>query len=502
LQSLNSDFIIGYMDDVTLGGSREVVANDVRTVTNKGEDVGLYLNTDKSELITKSSTPVNISPINQFISLSSDTASLLGAPLSSGIAMDNSLEKKLNDLRRASKRLQLISSHDALVLLRASCSAPKLMHVLRSAPCHDHASLNTIDNVLRTCLINITNVDITDGQWLQASLPVKTGGLGIRSVTAIAPSAFLFSVTSTLTLQTELLRNCHFDLQDNCYGHFLTVWRDRHPSFEPPTGATACKQRSWDKPYVNTTYSSLLSAQLDDVNRARLLAASAAHSGDWLHALPISSCGLRLDNEAVRIAVGLRLGANLCAQHVCPCGASVDCRGIHGLSCKQNGGKTARHAYINDLIHRGLVRAGVSSVKEPAGMLRSDGKRPDGLTLVPWQAGRNMVWDVTVIDTLAASYLPSTSTTAGSAAEIAASRKEVKYAELSATHIFVPIAFETLGPIGAKTLGFLRELGRRLTRVTNDPCEPAFLFQRLSVAIQRFNAVCVLGTCPLQQAVD
>jgi hypothetical protein len=113
-----------------------------------------------------------------------------------------------------------------------------------------------------------------------------------------------------------------------------------------------------------------------------------------------------------------------------------------------------------------------------------------------------MVWDVTVIDTLAASYLPSTSTTAGSAAEIAASRKEVKYAELSATHIFVPIAFETLGPIGAKTLGFLRELGRRLTRVTNDPCEPAFLFQRLSVAIQRFNAVCVLGTCPLQQAVD
>ena len=54
---------------------------------------------------------------------------------------------------------------------------------------------------------------------------------------------------------------------------------------------------------------------------------SAPHSGDWLHAIPISSCGLRLDNEAVRVAVGLRLGAKLCEPHACPCGAKVDPEG-------------------------------------------------------------------------------------------------------------------------------------------------------------------------------
>src|SRR6218665_284598 len=32
-------------------------------------------------------------------------------------------------------------------------------------------------------------------------------------------------------------------------------------------------------------------------------------------------------------------------------------------------------------------------------MLRSDGRRPDGTTLIPWRAGRNLVWDATVIDT-------------------------------------------------------------------------------------------------------
>ena len=44
-----------------------------------------------------------------------------------------------------------------------------------------------------------------------------------------------------------------------------------------------------------------------------------------------------------------------------------------------------------------------NKVKEPQGLSRDDGKRPDGLTLVPWQSGRSATWDVTVVHTLAAS---------------------------------------------------------------------------------------------------
>ena len=44
------------------------------------------------------------------------------------------------------------------------------------------------------------------------------------------------------------------------------------------------------------------------------LAACTQHSGDWLFALPVASCGLQLDDEAVRVAVGLRLGWT-CARH-------------------------------------------------------------------------------------------------------------------------------------------------------------------------------------------
>ena len=225
-----------------------------------------------------------------------------------------------------------------------------------------------------------------------------------------------------------------------------------------------------------------------------MLAVSVPHAGDWLYALPISNCGLRLDDEAIRVAVGLRLGVNLCQPHPCPCGVQVDARGNHGLACRQSSGRTARHHHLNDVIWRALSRAGIPSSKEPSGLSRSDGKRPDGMTLIPWQGGKSLLWDVTVADTLAVSHLPITSRQPGAAAENASDRKEVKYAELARAHIFMPVAFETLGPIGVKATDFLSELGRRISAVTHDLREVSYLFQRVSVAIQRFNGVCFRGS--------
>ena len=64
---------------------------------------------------------------------------------------------------------------------------------------------------------------------------------------------------------------------------------------------------------------------------------------------------------------------------------------------------------LNDLVWRGLSVAHIPSTNEPSGLLRSDGKRPDGLTLIPWKNGRCVTLDVTVTDTMVQSYLPATS---------------------------------------------------------------------------------------------
>ena len=122
---------------------------------------------------------------------------------------------------------------------------------------------------------------------------------------------------------------------------------------------------------------------------------------------------------------------------------------------------------------------------------RTDGKRPDGLTQIPWSSGKCATWDVTVTDTLAISNIRSTTETAGAAAELAARRKLEKYSALSQSYLVVPVAFETLGPVNESGSDFIHEIGKRLTAASGDKREGAFLWQRLSITLQRFNSICL-----------
>ena len=116
------------------------------------------------------------------------------------------------------------------------------------------------------------------------------------------------------------------------------------------------------------------------------------------------SCGLRLDDEAIRVAVGLRLGLNICQPHPCSCGTQVDARGTHGLSCKLRSGRMARHHHLNDLIERALSRAGIFSSKEPSSLAKTDGKRSNGINLIPWQASETCL-GMLVVDSCVTSPL-------------------------------------------------------------------------------------------------
>ena len=59
---------------------------------------------------------------------------------------------------------------------------------------------------------------------------------------------------------------------------------------------------------------------------------------------------------------------------------------------------------------------------------------------------------------------------------------------------FIPVAVKSTGALGQDATDFLHELGR-IAAATGDPRSSEYLFQRLSVAIQRCNAACVSGTC-------
>ena len=214
-----------------------------------------------------------------------------------------------------------------------------------------------------------------------------------------------------------------------------------------------------------------------------------------LNALPISSLGLRMDSSTIRIAVGLRLGSSLCKPHTCHhCGAEVDCLSTHGLSCCWSEGCHHRHAAVNDIVHRTLSSAKIPSRLEPSGLYRSDGKRPDGITMVPWKNGKYLVWDATCPATFATSYTALATREVGAVAAQAEEKKATKYSHLVFNHIFTPVAIETSGAMGPETRVFLKELGHCLRLATGEAKSKSFLLQRLSVAIQRGNAAANKGT--------
>ena len=111
-----------------------------------------------------------------------------------------------------------------------------------------------------------------------------------------------------------------------------------------------------------------------------------------------------------------------------------------------------------------------------------------------------MAWDTTVVDTLAPSYVDVSAQVTASAAQAAAERNVSKYAGLPASHLFVPIAIETLGPINKAGHSFLSELGRR--PISDDPRESFFLFQRIFILIQRFDQIAFRGTFDVETGQD
>ena len=160
----------------------------------------------------------------------------------------------------------------------------------------------------------VINIHLDDPARTQASLPVKFGDLGIRNAVQLAPSAFLASAAGSSNL-IHLILPPH--LQDIPFLHLedaMALWSKDH-SQPPLFGLASHRQKAWDISKVSATADFLLDNAPDASSQARLLAALAKESGAWLNALPMSSLGLRMDDNTIRIAVGLRLGSSLCKPH-------------------------------------------------------------------------------------------------------------------------------------------------------------------------------------------
>ena len=192
---------------------------------------------------------------------------------------------------------------------------------------------------------------------------------------------------------------------------------------------------------------------------------------------------------------GMRLGISMCEPHLCPCcGNQLESRGIHGLSRRHSAARISRHNMANDIVWRAMQRTRIPTAKEPPGLLRSDNKRPYDITIVPWKLGKCLAWGVIMPDACVLSHLPTTATNAGHASDKSAVFKTQKYQNILQTHLFIPIAIKAAGVWNIQSREFIKEIGKRITTVTGEVRETSYIFQQISVAIQRGNMLPFIGS--------
>ncbi|CAK9298167.1 unnamed protein product [Gordionus sp. m RMFG-2023] len=210
---------------------------------------------------------------------------------------------------------------------------------------------------------------------------------------------------------------------------------------------------------------------------------------EFLEAIPSANLQLQLTQNELTHAIGIRLNCLVTQPHICAgCSSAVLSNGRHSLHCRSCKGRIVRHNICNSIILRALRSAQIPSILEPSGLFRSDGKRPDGISQIPWKRGQFLVWDYSCIDPLAPSnqFL--------NILENKELLKIAKYSEISQDHFFIPIISTTLTTFGNRALSFFKELGSLIRKLTDEPREGFFLRQRLAIAIHRANYISFMGS--------
>ena len=120
-------------------------------------------------------------------------------------------------------------------------------------------------------------------------------------------------------------------------------------------------------------------------------------------------------------------------------------RFVVNQECRKSAARQQQHSHINDLIYRSILRAKTPAAEEPVAMIRTDGKRPDGIKFIPWARGKPFAWDVIFIDTFAESHISNTSVLAGEGVNKGAANKIAKYLNLKQLILFIPISIKATG---------------------------------------------------------
>ena len=381
-----------------------------------------------------------------------------------------------------------IERQDALFLLRRTLGHVKLVFALRAGPCFLSNRLDQYDDQQRKTASHILNVCIEETAWLQAALPITSGGIGLQRVSRLALAGFMAGARSSARLVDMLIQDVKEDL-------LLAQADELYTTSVPGDSYKQCISMAKLSENLSASDKQSLSLRVPSGREtARLLSVTSHEAAMAFSAVPSVAAGARLSDEAVRVAVAMRLGAPVGIACPCQCGSELDDLGDHAICCKRGAARFARNSAGNNIIADSLRSAGLPVRLEPCGLNRTDGKRPDGETLTAFGNGLRLVWDATIRHPLARSNVPTSFRSYAASALAAEESKDKKYSFLSGKAIFAAAAVETLGAFGLSANFLVRRITRWQRRAGSGPSlySRNRLTRAIVCAVFEGNAACVL----------
>ncbi|CAI7730808.1 unnamed protein product [Closterium sp. NIES-53] len=343
-------FISYYVDDTFIVGPPSTVTTAFAALTDRLHSLGLTVQPSKCSIWCPLDWPQDCSAPS-CVPISPNGLNVAGVPIGSDGYIISTVREKLDSFAASLPLLHQL--HDPLTASRilSQCVSARPSFLLRA----------------------ILDTEQTTMAQLQAFLPIRLGGFGLRPSASTAPLSYLCSWAQTLPLLST-----HFIIDGSpLFRPFLSSDTiHRLDEFIPSATAMIPKEvrdrfPSWSHllpgypAKLFTHLSQQLGASLLEKVRAtvtsplrlaRLTSLQGPHAGDWLTAAP-SSPKLQLTETEWRIAAAIRLSLpipHLSSAESCACGHSFSGSSLpsHALCCPKNNEPTKVHDAVKHELHR------------------------------------------------------------------------------------------------------------------------------------------------------
>ena len=142
-----------------------------------------------------------------------------------------------------------------------------------------------------------------DNQFLQAILPAAQGGFGVSSAHLLACGWNLLGLEHV----------------DGTYDDALKRWFEFGKIEMAPENEI---QKNWTEPIFDSEIADLI-LRIEPTDVKIFNAFQDRFGSQWLNVIPCKNSRLKLSNQQLRIAIGLRLGSKICERHKCVCEKDV-----------------------------------------------------------------------------------------------------------------------------------------------------------------------------------